>query len=229
MSDAVKNMFNAISRYYDLMNTVLSLGIHHRWRRKAVKLSGAKENQSVLDLACGTGDFAFQFKKVVGENGKVVGVDYSDSMMKIARAKASKKSLNVDFCMGDVLNLQFEDNSFDFASISFGIRNVTSPVKCLQEMARVVKPAGKVVIVELGQPDGIIKRFYSFYSLFFIPVIGKIFTGNKSAYLYLHNSASTFPCRGQFLKLMEQSQAFSRFHYYSLTFGIAYIYIGHVR
>lgn len=229
MSDEVNRMFSDIAGKYDLMNNLMSFGIHHLWRKKAVRLSGAKSGNSVLDCACGTGDLSIEFKSKVGELGNVIGTDFSENMITFAKEKVKTKNIDIHFEIADAMNLQFEDNKFDYSSISFGIRNVDDPVQCLKEMARVVKPNGKVVVIEFGQPTGLFKYLFNFYSFTFMPFLGKIFAKNQSAYEYLPATSAKFPCREDFLDLMKKSNSFSSFNYYTLSSGIAFIYIGVVK
>ncbi len=228
MSDKIKNMFSDISGKYDLLNDILSLGIHRIWRRKVVKQSAIskKENVSILDLATGTGDLAIAFKKKIGNSGKVIGIDFSEEMLKIAREKAKKNELDIDFRKGDATSLEFEENSFNVASIAFGIRNVDSVTSCLNEMARVVKPGGKVIILEFGQPDGLFSHIYKYYSKYIIPVLGRIISKNFSAYNYLQVSSAKFPCREEFIEIMQSTGKFSETYYKQLSFGIAFVYVG---
>jgi demethylmenaquinone methyltransferase/2-methoxy-6-polyprenyl-1,4-benzoquinol methylase len=226
MSEDVRRMFANIAGKYDLLNDVLSLGIHHSWRRKAVRESGAGEAMSVLDCACGTGDLSFEFKGKVGESGNVIGTDFCEPMLELAREKAKEKKTDVKFEFADVMNLQYEDNKFDISSISFGIRNVDDPRKGLQEMARVLKPGGKVVVIEFGQPKGFFSLIYKIYSKTIIPLIGKILSKSDFAYDYLPKTASKFPCREDFLGIMNSTGLLTNCRYYTLSFGIAFLYIG---
>lgn len=229
MSDKVKNMFGEIADKYDFMNDLLSFGIHRKWRKTAVKLSSAKPGMSVLDCACGTGDLSFAFKEAVGASGKVEGTDFCEPMIAIAKAKASDKNIDVKFQVEDAMKLSYGDNIFDLASISFGIRNVDDTVVCLKELARVVKPNGKVVVVEFGQPKGFFKLLYALYSYTLMPIFGLLFAKHRAAYEYLPETAAKYPCREEFLALMEKSGAYSSYSYKTLTFGIAFIYIGIVK
>jgi len=229
MSKTVRTMFATIAPRYDVSNTILSLGIHHLWRRVVVRLSEAQAGMSVLDCATGTGDLAIAFKKAVGDRGSVVGTDFCAEMMETAPEKASKRGLSVRFEVADAMNLQYPDNSFDIASISFGIRNVDVPVQALREMARVVRPGGRVVVLEFGQPKGVMGALYRFYSNHVIPFVGGILTGNKEAYSYLNRTAAQFPCGDDFDDLMRKTEAFVSTGYEPLTFGIAYVYVGEVR
>jgi demethylmenaquinone methyltransferase/2-methoxy-6-polyprenyl-1,4-benzoquinol methylase len=229
MSEEVRSMFASIAPDYDKVNSVLSFGIHHYWRYKAVKESGAKLGDAVLDCATGTGDLAITFKEKVGSPGYVLGTDFCAEMIEPAPPKAKAKSLEIDFEVADAMNLPYEDNRFDIASISFGIRNVDNPVKALSEMARVVKSGGKVVVLEFGQPSGIMKAPYEFYSRYVMPAVGGFLSGNKDAYTYLPETSARFPAAGKFIQLMEQTGRFSSMRYEPLTGGIAYIYVGTVR
>lgn len=228
--EKIKNMFSRVARRYDLANSVLSLGVHHIWRKRLVHLSGAKPGQKVLDCATGTGDLAIEFKNTVGTLGEVVGTDFCVEMLGPAAKKAQGKSLDIQFQVADVMNLPYENNIFDISSISFGIRNVQRPEKALQEMARVTRPGGQVMILEFGQMHWpVIQSLYNYYSERILPRLGGWVTGEKEAYQYLHHSAKNFPCREQFLDLMDSTGALKNLKYTSLTGGIAYIYQGEVK
>ncbi|MCP3166570.1 bifunctional demethylmenaquinone methyltransferase/2-methoxy-6-polyprenyl-1,4-benzoquinol methylase UbiE [Myxococcus qinghaiensis] len=229
MSTEVRQMFSSIATRYDVTNEVLSFGIHRLWRRTAVRLSRAKEGDSVLDCASGTGDLALVFKRKVGSNGRVVGTDFCPEMLESAPAKAAKAGLQVDFQVADAMALPFADNSFDVASIAFGIRNVDDPVKCLSEMGRVVKPGGRVVVLEFGQPSGVFGALFRFYSKTVMPAIGGMLTGNRAAYEYLPRTSAAFPAGDRFLTLMDQSGAYAERSAHPLTFGTANVYVGTVR
>lgn len=229
MSQAVHAMFSDIAPRYDLTNSVLSLGIHHLWRKRTVKVSGAKPGSSVLDCATGTGDLALEFKRTVGPTGKVLGTDFNADMLSHAPAKATSKGLAVDFEVADAMHLPYADATFDVASISFGIRNVDDPKTALAEMARVVRPGGRIVILEFGQPRGIMGFTYRFYSKNIIPLIGGLLTGNRKAYEYLPTTAAAFPCREQFTDLMQSTGRLTDCTYEELTGGIAFLYSGVVR
>ncbi len=144
----IREMFRTISGRYDRANTVLSAGVHHLWRRRAVRWSGAKLGDAVLDCATGTGDLAVAFAKRVGPTGRVVGTDFVPEMIALAKRKAS----SIEFEVADVLALPYDDATFDIVSIAFGIRNVEDPRRGIAELARVVKPGGRVIVLELGTP-----------------------------------------------------------------------------
>lgn len=220
-------MFSKVAANYDKGNNVLSMGIHHLWRKKLVKMSEARTGMSVLDCATGTGDLAIEFKKAVGPEGSVIGTDFCAEMLVPAPAKAAARGLDIRFEQADVTQLQYPDNSFDISSISFGIRNVGDPLKGLQEMARVTKPGGYVMVLEFGQVNlPVFGPLYNFYSQKVLPKIGGWVTGEGEAYEYLQKSSAAFPCREQFLDLMKQTHAFNKVEFTALTGGIAYIYRG---
>ncbi|OJT17654.1 ubiquinone biosynthesis protein UbiE [Archangium sp. Cb G35] len=229
MSAEVQRMFFSIATRYDVTNEVLSFGIHRLWRRTAVRLSGAREGSAVLDCATGTGDLALSFKRQVGASGRVVGTDFCKEMLDHAPAKAAREGLPVEFQVADAMALPFADASFDVASIAFGIRNVDDPVKCLKEMARVVRPGGRVVVLEFGQPTGLFGGLFRLYSKVIMPTIGGLLTGNRAAYEYLPRTSAAFPAGEKFLSLMEQSDSYKERVAHSMMFGTSYVYVGTVR
>lgn len=226
MSEEIRQMFAEIAPRYDIANSMLSLGTHSRWRKRAVRLSGAKNGMSVLDCATGTGDLAMEFKRAVGTDGAVTGTDFCEEMMQTAPKKAAAAGLDIRYETADATALPYPDNSFDIVSISFGIRNVDDPLQALREMARTVRPGGKVVIAEFGQPKGIFGTFYRFYSRYIIPAVGGVISGKKTAYSYLVRTSKQFPAGDKFLELMRRTKAFSDISATPLTFGVAFIYIG---
>jgi demethylmenaquinone methyltransferase/2-methoxy-6-polyprenyl-1,4-benzoquinol methylase len=229
MSTEVRQMFSSIATRYDVTNEVLSFGIHRLWRRTAVRLSAAKAGDSILDCATGTGDLALAFKRKVGASGRVVGTDFCPEMLQSAPGKAAQAGLQVEFQVADAMALPFPTATFDVASIAFGIRNVDDPVVCLKEMARVVKPGGRVVVLEFGQPRGLFGGLFRFYSKVIMPAIGGLLTGNRAAYEYLPRTAAAFPAGEHFLGLMDQSGAYRERSAHPLTFGTSYVYVGTVR
>lgn len=228
-SEKIKKMFGSIASGYDSANTVMSAGIHHIWKKDLVQSSGVQSGFRVLDCATGTGDLAFEFKKAVGNNGQVTATDFCEEMLAVAEQKSKDKNIPLITEIADVTNLKYPDASFDVCSIAFGIRNVNDPLKALSEMARVVRPGGKVMVLEFGQPTiPVFKQAYNFYSKFILPQIGGAFTGQTSAYRYLQESSSEFPCREMFIELMKQTEKFEAYSYRTLSGGIAYIYSGTV-
>ncbi|MEO8381715.1 MAG: bifunctional demethylmenaquinone methyltransferase/2-methoxy-6-polyprenyl-1,4-benzoquinol methylase UbiE [Acidobacteriota bacterium] len=219
----IRPMFASIARRYDRVNTVLSGGVHHLWRRKAVRAAEVREGDRVLDCATGTGDLAIAFRKAVGPAGRVLGTDFVPEMLEFARLKAPQ----IEFEVADVTRLPYEDASFDVASISFGIRNVNDPRKGVAEMARVVRSGGRVIVLEFGQPRSrVFATLYELYSRKILPRIGGLLTGERAAYSYLQTSTERFPCGDDFLALMREAADFTSLEAIPLTFGIAYLYKG---
>jgi ubiquinone/menaquinone biosynthesis methyltransferase len=186
-------MFDRIAGRYDLMNSVMTAGLHHRWRARAVELAALHPGDRALDVCCGTGDLALQLKRRVGDAGSVVGVDFSAPMLELASAKAARSGLAVDFLEGNALELPFEDASFDAATVGFGVRNVADLERAIAEMSRVVRPGGRVVILEITTPERPpLSWFYSVWFDRIVPVLGKV-SGERDAYSYLPDSVRSFP------------------------------------
>ncbi|MCX6155421.1 MAG: ubiquinone/menaquinone biosynthesis methyltransferase [Candidatus Kapabacteria bacterium] len=229
MSEQIKNMFSRISQKYDLINDILSLGMHRLWRRKAVKYSGIRKGESILDCACGTGDFAFEFKHQLGESSEILACDFCEDMLVIGSAKANRLNFNIKFEQQDILALTYPDDSFDNSCIAFGIRNVDNTVECLREMARVIRPGGKIIVLEFGQPTGLFEKIYSLYSSYYIPFIGKLVTGDKAAYEYLPRSTAAYYAGFKFIEKMYESSVLENCRFKKMTGGLAYIYIAEVK
>jgi demethylmenaquinone methyltransferase/2-methoxy-6-polyprenyl-1,4-benzoquinol methylase len=197
--DYVLRQFDRIAFRYDLSNDVISFGMHRLWKDRALKTLQVKKGGTYLDLCCGTGDLAFKLAKAVGSAGKVVGLDFSPNMLETARTRSAdgvdgNDSATIEWLEGDAQNLPFDDGTFDGAIISFGLRNLTDLQKGLSEMARVVKPQGRVVNLDLGHPTAPI--FTPLYFTFFrhvVPMIGQIIQNDKTAYTYLPTSLQTYP------------------------------------
>ncbi|MGQ1910430.1 bifunctional demethylmenaquinone methyltransferase/2-methoxy-6-polyprenyl-1,4-benzoquinol methylase UbiE [Marinifilum sp. RC60d5] len=219
-------MFNNIARKYDLLNHLLSMGIDKLWRRKAVKLLKPLQPKQILDIATGTGDFALANLKLNPD--KVIGIDISTEMLAVGRKKIAKKNLShkIELFEGDSENIQFEDNSFDAITVAFGVRNFENLEKGLQEMNRVVRPGGKVVVLEFSKPRNFpVKQIYNFYFFKILPFWGKMVSKDASAYTYLPESVDAFPDGEAFLKIYERC-GFIETRQIKLSFGIASIYVG---
>ena len=186
-------MFDRIAGRYDLMNSVMTAGLHHRWRARAVELAALGPGDRAIDVCCGTGDLALELKRRVGDAGGVVGVDFSAPMLELARAKSARDGLAVDFLQGNALELPFEDASFDAATVGFGVRNVVDLERAIAEMTRVVRPGGRVVILEITTPERPpLSWFFSVWFDRIVPVLGKA-SGEQDAYSYLPDSVRRFP------------------------------------
>jgi len=225
-SQKIKALFSEVAVRYDKANQVLSLGIHHLWRKKLVNWSNVKPADVILDCATGTGDLAIAFQKQLNGQGKVIGIDFCEEMLNFAPSKAKAQGFNIDFQIADVTQLPFSNDSFDAVSISFGIRNVEDPLKGLHEMTRVLKPGGRLLILEFGQVQiPFLNSAYNWYSKKMLPKIGGWITNKPYAYKYLQASSSQFPCGSQFVNLMmQQSSELTQFDFEVLNFGIAYLY-----
>lgn len=227
MSDQVRQMFNAIAGSYDRANDVLSFGTHRLWKRKLVRSLGLHSGAHALDVATGTGDIARLLAETVGKSGQVIGVDFSGTMIEHAKVRFGESHPNISFETGDAMDLRFDDEMFDAATISFGIRNVDDPVAGLREMRRVVRSGGAVGVLETGQPSGLWGSIYRVYSDNVIPFVGGLVSGNRAAYRYLDKTAARFPCGERFRAMMIEA-GFERVKVEPLFGGIAYLYIGAV-
>lgn len=225
VSRRVQAMFTDIAGRYDRTNTVLSLGVHRAWRRRAVRAAGLVPGARVLDVATGTGDLALAFHRRLGAHGRVVGVDFSKGMLRVAAGKAYGR---VDLVSADGLALPVPDGAFDVASIAFGIRNLDDPKAGVAELARAVGSGGRVVVLEFGQPRGPVGVPYRWYSRHVMPRVGGLLTGNRAAYEYLPDTASRFPAGATFVALMEGAADFRHVQAWPLTGGIAWLYVGTV-
>jgi demethylmenaquinone methyltransferase/2-methoxy-6-polyprenyl-1,4-benzoquinol methylase len=221
----IKGMFSEIAGSYDRANSVLSFGIHHLWKRTMVNRTPVIDGDAVLDCATGTGDLALLYKKKVGAGGSVIGTDFCQEMLDEAPDKAAQQNLDVGFQLADVTQLPFADDQFDACSISFGIRNVENRTKAFQEMARVTKSGGSVMILEFGQikTPGI-KQAYNFYSHKVLPKIGGWVSGKPEAYQYLNDSSQVFPCGEDFADEVMSTDLYKSVEVTPLSFGVAYIY-----
>lgn len=225
----VRSMFGRIAGTYDRANQILSFGLHHRWRSATVERSGAQHRDRVLDCATGTGDLAIAFSRAVGPEGEVVGTDFCEEMLARAPEKAARAGAAVRFETADVLALPYPDARFDIASIAFGIRNVEDPDRGLREMARVIRPGGRVVVLEFGQPGGaLFGPMYRFYSRRVLPALGGLVSGDRSAYEYLDRTSSSFPAGPAFADRMRATGVFRSVAFHPLTGGVAYVYVGEV-
>jgi demethylmenaquinone methyltransferase/2-methoxy-6-polyprenyl-1,4-benzoquinol methylase len=225
----VRQMFDGIAGSYDRLNDLMTAGLHHRWRDMGVMLARVGPGSAVLDVCCGTGDFAFALRRAIGPEGRVVGVDVSEEMLDVARAKCGRNQLYVEFRTGDVLDLPFPDGGaaargaasgagggaaaaaaategFDACTVGFGIRNVPDITRAFSEMRRVCRPGGRVVCLEITQARiPVFKQFYDLWLGHAVPRLGKLVAGDDSAYSYLPASVQRFPGPDELKGLMEDA------------------------
>lgn len=217
-------MFDTISSDYDGLNRVISFGIDVKWRKKVVKLVKEKQPKTILDIATGTGDLAINLAKTNAT--KIIGLDISSGMLDIGKAKIKKKGLEekIEMVLGDSENMPFDDNSFDAITVAFGVRNFETLENGLKEIFRVLKPNGTFVILETSMPTKTpYKQGYNFYTKNILPVIGRVFSKDRSAYKYLCESASVFPY-GEALNNILRKIGFINVVDFPQTFGVATIY-----
>jgi demethylmenaquinone methyltransferase/2-methoxy-6-polyprenyl-1,4-benzoquinol methylase len=222
--EQVAQMFDTISGNYDGLNRVISFGIDIKWRKKVLKLVADKNSQTILDIATGTGDLAILMAQTSAT--EIIGADISEGMMEVGRKKVAEKGLEskIKLVYGDSENLPFEDNYFDAITVAFGVRNFETLEKGLAEILRVLKPNGIFVILETSVPTKFpYKQGYNFYSKNLLPLIGRLFSKDRSAYAYLSESASVFP-HGEALNNILRKIGFIEVKNMPQTFGVATIY-----
>ncbi len=224
--EQVEAMFDSIAPRYDLLNRVLSFGIDQRWRRQAVDLLRDASPRRILDVATGTADLALQVLTLEPE--KVIGVDISEEMLRIGRQKISEagEEARVELRKGDSERLPFSDSQFDAALVAFGVRNFENLGRGLQEIQRVLRPGGKLVVLEFSHPRAFpVKQVYGFYSRYILPRVGGAVSGDAGAYKYLPDSVAAFPDGEDFLSQLD-SAGFGELLWKPLTFGVASLYRG---
>jgi demethylmenaquinone methyltransferase / 2-methoxy-6-polyprenyl-1,4-benzoquinol methylase len=204
--EEVRVMFDRIAGSYDRLNSLMTAGLHRRWRELGVRLAHVGSGSSALDVCCGTGDFAFALKRVAGREGRVVGVDVSREMLDVAREKCGRNQLYVEFREADVLELPFRDGSFDACTVGFGIRNVADIERAFSEMKRVCRQGGHVVCLEITQPKSpVFKQFYQLWFDRAVPRLGRLAAGEAAAYSYLPASVRRFPGPDELRGIMEKA------------------------
>ncbi len=222
--EQVAQMFNTISKDYDGLNRVISLGIDVSWRKKVVALVGDKNPKQILDIATGTGDLALMMAELRPE--RIVGLDISEGMLSVGKQKIAKAKLSdkIEMVVGDSENIPFDNDSFDAITVSFGVRNFENLNKGLKEILRVLKPGGIFVVLETSNPTKFpFREGYQLYTNYILPVIGKVFSKDKVAYKYLSESANSFPFGEAFNNILEKN-GFKNAKNTPVTFGVASIY-----
>ena len=227
-ADLVADIFNSVADRYDLMNDLMSAGIHRIWKRFTIELSGVREGDSVLDIAGGTGDLAIRFADIVGLEGKVLLADINESMLRVGRDKLVNKGWrkNISFVQADAQKLPFPDSSFECITIAFGLRNVTDKLDALKSMYRALKPGGRLLILEFSKPKNqLLGKAYDSYSFHILPLMGKIVVNSSDSYKYLAESIRMHPDQDALQRLVEEA-GFSSCDYYNMTGGIVAVHRG---
>jgi demethylmenaquinone methyltransferase/2-methoxy-6-polyprenyl-1,4-benzoquinol methylase len=225
----VRSVFDSVAGKYDLMNDLMSLGIHRIWKRIAVQLSHVRYGEKVLDLAGGTGDMTALFRERVGDKGRVVLSDINAEMLKRGRDRLIDEGVaeGVNYAQIDAEKLPFPDNSFDCVCIAFGLRNVTHKEEALRSMHRVLKPGGRAIILEFSEVQGaLFRKTYDLYSFKFLPLMGKLVANDADSYRYLAESIRMHPNQKK-LKAMMADAGFERCEYFNLTHGVVAIHRGY--
>ncbi|WP_347549844.1 demethylmenaquinone methyltransferase [Pseudalkalibacillus hwajinpoensis] len=225
--ERVHDVFQTISKRYDVMNSVISFQRHKAWRKDTMRLMDVQKGATALDVCCGTADWTIAMAEAVGENGQAIGLDFSENMLEVGSAKVKEsKQDNITLMHGNAMNLPFEDNSFDYVTIGFGLRNVPDYNQVIKEMYRVVKAGGQVVCLETSQPTipGFRQVYYGYFK-YVMPVLGKMLAKSYDEYSWLQESASSFPGRDE-LKMLFFKNGFSRVDVKPYSGGVAAMHRG---
>jgi len=227
-ANLVRDVFDSVASRYDIMNDLMSAGLHRLWKRHTIAQAAARPGDVVLDLAGGTGDLAREFSKKVGPTGHVVLADINAAMLKQGRSRLVDAGVsgNLSIAQVDAQDLPFEDGTFDCITIAFGLRNVTNKDAALRSMFRVLKTGGKAMILEFSEPSRAIKPAYDLYSFKVLPMLGKLVAGDSDSYQYLAESIRMHPDQ-ETLKAMMEEAGFERCRYNNLAAGIVALHIGY--
>lgn len=224
----VAGVFHSVASRYDLMNDLMSGGVHRIWKRFTIEVSGVRKGHAVLDIAGGTGDLALKFSRIVGDDGTVVLADINESMLSVGRDRLTDRGAisNIDFTQCDAEALPFADDSFDCITIAFGLRNVTHKEKALESMLRVLKPGGRLLVLEFSKPGNpLLGKLYDAYSFKLLPAMGKLVANDADSYRYLAESIRMHPDQDS-LKQMMVEAGFSRCEFYNMTGGVVALHRG---
>ena len=220
----VRGVFDSVAPRYDLMNDLMSLGLHRAWKAYTVLVADLRPGQRVLDIAGGTGDLAQAFAKKVGSEGMVVHTDINASMLRVGRDRLLDAGLVLPTVVCDAEKLPFETESFDRVSVGFGLRNMTHKDKALAEMHRVLKPGGKLLVLEFSKVARPLEKAYDWYSFNILPRIGRLVAGDEASYRYLAESIRMHPGQDE-LKAMMKKTGFGHVDYHNLTAGVAALHV----
>jgi demethylmenaquinone methyltransferase/2-methoxy-6-polyprenyl-1,4-benzoquinol methylase len=224
----VAGVFHSVAGNYDLMNDLMSAGIHRLWKHMTIEMSGVRKGHKVLDIAGGTGDLAAKFSKIVGSEGSVVLADINESMLKVGRDRLIDRGIteNVTFSQADAQYLPFPDDTFDVITIAFGLRNVTDKDMALRSMFRVLKPGGKLLILEFSKPtSSLLSKIYDTYSFNVLPRLGKVFANDSDSYKYLAESIRMHPDQSTLLQMLN-SAGFENTDFHNMTGGVVALHRG---
>lgn len=224
----VAEVFHSVAGKYDMMNDLMSMGIHRLWKRFTIELSGVRPGHRVLDIAGGTGDLTMKFSDLVGRDGQVVLADINASMLQVGRSRLTDRGYvgNIEYVQADAEHLPFPDNSFNVVSIAFGLRNVTDKDQALRDMCRVLKPGGKLLVLEFSKPTNpLLSKAYDLYSFNALPLMGQLVAGDGNSYQYLAESIRMHPDQDT-LKGMMDTAGFVNTRYHNMTGGIVALHAG---
>jgi demethylmenaquinone methyltransferase / 2-methoxy-6-polyprenyl-1,4-benzoquinol methylase len=224
----VAEVFHSVAGKYDLMNDLMSAGVHRLWKRMTIEMSGVRRGNSVLDIAGGTGDLTAKFSRIVGPEGTVVLADINDSMLKVGRDRLMDRGIvnNIQFSQADAQCLPFPDNTFDVITIAFGLRNVTDKDMALRSMLRVLKPGGRLLVLEFSKPGSpVLSKIYDTYSFSILPKLGKLFASDADSYQYLAESIRMHPDQ-QTLQGMMDEAGFANTDFHNMTGGVVALHRG---
>lgn len=224
----VAEVFHSVADNYDLMNDLMSGGIHRLWKRVVIEMSGVRSGHTVLDIAGGTGDLAAKFSRLVGPEGTVVLADINQSMLRVGRDRLIDRGIssNVRFSQADAQHLPFPDNTFNLITIAFGLRNVTDKDMALRSMLRVLKPGGKLLVLEFSKPNNaVLSKLYDGYSFKVLPKLGKLFANDADSYQYLAESIRMHPDQKTLMGMMDNA-GFASTDFHNMTGGIVAVHRG---
>jgi len=221
----VRDVFDSVAPKYDVMNDLMSAGLHRAWKAYTVLVANLKEGDRALDIAGGTGDLAMAFSKKVGKSGQVVHTDINEAMLSTGRNRLLDAGIALPTLVCDAEKLPFADNSFDLVSVAFGLRNMTHKDLALAEMHRVLKPRGRLLVLEFSRVAAPLEKVYDWYSFKVLPRLGKLVAGDASSYQYLAESIRMHPDQ-ETLKAMMHKGGFGHVDYHNLTGGIAALHVG---
>jgi demethylmenaquinone methyltransferase/2-methoxy-6-polyprenyl-1,4-benzoquinol methylase len=224
----VAHVFDSVAARYDLMNDLMSGGVHRLWKRFTIDKSGVRPGQAILDIAGGTGDLTRKFSRLTGDTGRVVLADINAAMLQVGRERLLNKGFgtNIEYVQCNAEYMPFPDNSFHCVSIAFGLRNVTHKDKALAEMLRVLKPGGRVLILEFSKPrNPLLAKAYDAYSFTALPLMGQLIAGDSGSYQYLAESIRMHPDQATLLGMLSET-GFSLCRYYNMTGGVVALHTG---